>query len=113
MADGSQLSVTVPLIVAALKRSAPLIFGFCTAEINGLTVEVGTEVVWVWMVPDGLTVQDCVADAAPEAVAITVKLFAVRDCCAVGVHERVFSLSVAPVGAFDKENVTAAPLAAS
>jgi hypothetical protein len=65
------------------------------------------------MVPDGVTAQDCVADVPPEAVAATVKLFAVRDCCAVGVHERVFPLSVAPVGAFDKENVTAVPLAAS
>ncbi len=46
-------------------------------------------------------------------VAVTVKLFAVRDCCAVGVHERVLPLSVAPAGAFDKENVTAVPLAAS
>jgi hypothetical protein len=64
------------------------------------------------MVPDGVTAQDCVADA-PDAFAVTVKLFGVRDCCAVGVHERVFPLSVAPVGAFDKENVTAVPLAAS
>ena len=61
------------------------------------------------MVPDVVTVQDCVADGPPEVVAVTVKLFAVRDCCAVGVHERVPPLSVAPVGAFDKENVTAVP----
>src|SRR5207249_3715512 len=65
------------------------------------------------MVPEGVTAQDCVADGAPDAFAVTVKLFAVRDCCAVGVHERVFPLSVAPAGAFDKENVTAVPLAAS
>jgi hypothetical protein len=61
------------------------------------------------MVPDGVTVQDCVADPPPDVVAVTVKLFAVRDCCAVGVHERVLPLSVAPRGAFDKENVTAVP----
>src|SRR6202012_2777408 len=49
------------------------------------------------MVPDGVTDQDCVAEVPSEAVAITVKLFGVRACCAVGVHERVFPLSVAPV----------------
>jgi hypothetical protein len=65
------------------------------------------------MAPDGVTTQDCVADAPPDAFAVTVKLFGVRGCCAAGVHERVFPLSVAPVGAFDKENVTAVPLAAS
>jgi hypothetical protein len=65
------------------------------------------------MVPDGVTAQDCVADAPPDAFEVTVKLFGVRDCCAVGVHESVFPLGVAPVGAFDKENVTAVPLAAS
>jgi hypothetical protein len=65
------------------------------------------------MVPDGVTDQDCVADAPPEEAAVTVKLFEVRDCCAVGVHERLFPLSVAPVGAFDKENATAVPLVAS
>src|SRR6266849_4209408 len=60
MAGGSQLSVTaVPLIVPAVKRSAPLIFGFCTGEISGLTVAVGSEVVWLlvklmlWVVPPG------------------------------------------------------------
>lgn len=67
----------------------------------------------MWIVPDGVTVQDCVPDAPPGLVAVTVKLFAVRDCSAVGVHERVFPLSAAPAGAFDKENVTAVPLAAS
>jgi hypothetical protein len=65
------------------------------------------------MVPDGVTAQDCVAEAPPEAVAVTVKVFEVRDCCAVGIHERLFPLSVAPVGAFDKENVTEVPLVAS
>jgi hypothetical protein len=64
-------------------------------------------------VPDGITVQDCVADPPPDVVAVTVKLFAVRDCCSVGVQVTVFPLSVASVGAFDKENVTAVPLAAS
>jgi hypothetical protein len=39
-----------------------------------------------------------------------VKLFEARDCCAVGVYETVFPLSVAPAGAFDKENDTAAVL---
>ena len=65
------------------------------------------------MVPDGVTAQDCVADGAPGAFAVTVKLFGVRDCCAVGVHETVFPLSLAPFGAFDKENVTAVPVATS
>ena len=65
------------------------------------------------MVPDGVTAQDCVADAPPEAVAVTVKLFETRDCSAVGVHEIVFPLSVAPVGAWVKEKVTAAPVAAA
>jgi hypothetical protein len=65
------------------------------------------------MVPEGVTDQDCVADGAPVAVAVTVKLFGTRDCCAVGVHERVFPLSVAPVGALAREKVTAVPLAAS
>ncbi len=65
------------------------------------------------MVPDGVTAQDCVADAAPEAVAVTVKLFETRDCCAVGVHEIVFPLNVAPVGALVKEKVTAVPVAAT
>jgi hypothetical protein len=37
----------VSLIVPALKRSALLIFGFCTAEISGLTAAIGSEVVWV------------------------------------------------------------------
>ena len=57
---GSQLSVTVVLlIVLAVKRSAPLIFGFRTGEMSGLTVAVGSEVVWVliksmlWVVPPG------------------------------------------------------------
>jgi hypothetical protein len=65
------------------------------------------------MVPDGVTAQDWVAAGPPGAFAVTVKLFEVRDCCGVGVHETVFPLSVAPVGAFDKENATAVPLAAS
>jgi hypothetical protein len=47
------------LIVPAVKRSAPLIFGFCTGEISGWTVAVGSEVVWLlvkvipWVVPPG------------------------------------------------------------
>src|SRR5258708_23707769 len=60
IAGGSQLSVTaVPSIVPAVKRSAPLIFGFCTGEISGWTVAVGSEVVWLlvklmlWVVPPG------------------------------------------------------------
>jgi hypothetical protein len=65
------------------------------------------------MVPKGVTTQDCVAGAVPETVAVAVKLLGVRDCCAVGVHETVFPLRVAPVGAFDKENVTPVPVAAS
>ena len=65
------------------------------------------------MVPDGVTAQDCVADAPPDAFAVTVKLFGLRDCCVVGVQDRLLPLSVAPVGAFNKENVTAVPLAAS
>jgi hypothetical protein len=64
-------------------------------------------------VPDGVTDQDWVADGAPEAVAVTVKLFEMRDCCAVGVHEIVFPLSVAPVGALVREYATAVPVAAS
>jgi hypothetical protein len=63
------------------------------------------------MVPDGVTAQDCVADAAPETVAVTVKLFETRDCCDVGVQEIVFPLIVAPVGALVKEKVTAVPVA--
>src|ERR1700682_3618621 len=59
------------------------------------------------MVPAGVTVQDCVADAPPDAAAVTVKLLGTRDCCAVGVHEIVFPLSVAPIGALLNENVTA------
>ena len=65
------------------------------------------------MVPDGVTAQDCVADAPPDAVAVMVKLFGIRDCCAVGVHEIVLPLSVAPIGALVREKVTAVPLAAS
>ena len=65
------------------------------------------------IVPDGVTVQDCVADAPPDAVAVTVKLFETRDCSAVDVHEIVFPLSVAPIGALVNETVTAVPLAAS
>ena len=60
MAGGSQLSVAaVPLIVPAVKRSAPLIFGFRTGESSGWTVAVGSEVVWLlvklmpWVVPPG------------------------------------------------------------
>ena len=64
-------------------------------------------------VPEGVTAQDWVADGAPEAVAVTVKLLATRDCCAVGVHEMVFPLSVAPVGALVGRSVTAVPVAAS
>jgi hypothetical protein len=45
----------------------------------------------------------------PEDVAVTVKLFEVRDCAAVGVHETAFPLSVAPVGAVVSEYVTAPP----
>ena len=65
------------------------------------------------MVPDGVTAQDCVADAPPEAVAVTVKLFETRDCSAVGVHEIVLPLSVAPVGSLVREKVTAVPVAAT
>jgi hypothetical protein len=42
-----------------VKRSAPLIFGFCTGESSGWTVVVGSEVVWLlvklmlWVVPPG------------------------------------------------------------
>jgi hypothetical protein len=64
-------------------------------------------------VPDGVTVQDWVADVTPEAVAVTVKLFGIRDCCAVGVQEIVLPLREAPAGALVRENVTALPLAAS
>jgi hypothetical protein len=88
-----------------------------TLQLKGTLVEpFSFHNVSTWLtriVPDGVTAQDCVADAPPDAFAVTVKLFGVRDCCAVGVHERVFPLSVAPVGAFDKENATAVPLAAS
>jgi hypothetical protein len=56
------VSVTgaVLLMVLAVKRSALLIFGFCTGEISGLTVAVGSEVVWLlvnsmlWVVPPGI-----------------------------------------------------------
>ena len=65
------------------------------------------------MVPDGVTAQDCVADAPPDAVAVTVKPLETRDCSAVGVQEIVFPLSVAPVGAPVKEKVTAVPVAAT
>lgn len=65
------------------------------------------------MVPDGVTVQDCVADALPGAVAVTVKLFGRRDCWGSGVHEIVSPLSVAPLGALVKENVAAVSFAAS
>ena len=49
IAGGSQVSVTgaVLLMVLAVKRSAPLIFGFCTGEMSGLTVAVGSAVVCV------------------------------------------------------------------
>jgi hypothetical protein len=67
----------------------------------------------MWTVPDGVTVQDCVADALPGAIAVTVKLFGRRDCCGVGVHETVFPLSVAPLGALVNEKVVAPPSAAS
>jgi hypothetical protein len=49
----------VLLIVVAVKRSAPLIFGFWTPESSGLTAAVGSEVVWVlvkvkpWISPVG------------------------------------------------------------
>jgi hypothetical protein len=65
------------------------------------------------MVPDGVTAQDCVDDAPPEAVAVTVKLFETRDCWAVGVHEIVSPLSVAPIGSLVREKVTAVPVAAT
>jgi hypothetical protein len=65
------------------------------------------------IVPEGVTAQDCVAEVAPGAFAVTVKLLSVRDCCVVGVQETVFPLSVAPAGAFDKENETALPMATS
>jgi hypothetical protein len=41
-----------------------------------------------------------------------VKLFGTRDCCAVGVHEIVFPLSVAPIGPLVNENVTPLPFTA-
>ena len=61
IAGGSQVSVTgvVLLIVLAVKRSVPLIFGFCTGEMSGLTVAVGSAVVCVltrlmfWILPPG------------------------------------------------------------
>jgi hypothetical protein len=65
------------------------------------------------MVPDGVTVQDCVADAPPDAVAVTVNLFGTRDCSAAGIHERVFPLRVAPLGPFVKAKVTPLLLAAT
>ena len=86
-------------------------------QSKGLLVEpLSLQRVSMWLmriVPDGVTVQDCVADAPPDAVAVTMKLFETRDCSAVGVHEIVFPLSVAPAGALVKENVAAVPLAAS
>jgi hypothetical protein len=39
----------------------------------------------------------------PEAVAVTVKLFEVRDCAAVGVQAMALPLRVAPVGAVVSE----------
>jgi hypothetical protein len=90
--------------------------GLRRLQSKGLLVEpLSLHSVSIWlmrMVPEGVTVQDCVADAPPDAVAVAVKLFGTRDCCAAGVRERVFPLSVAPAGAFDKENVTAAVLLA-
>jgi hypothetical protein len=65
------------------------------------------------MVPVGVTVQDCGVEDAPETLAATVKLFGVRDCCAVGVQARVLPLRVAPVGPLVRANVTPVPVAAS
>lgn len=86
-------------------------------QSNGFVVEpLSFHNVSTWlmrMVPDGVTVQDCVADALPGAVAVTVKLFGKRDCCDVGTHAIVFPLSVAPLGALVKENFVALSFAAS
>jgi hypothetical protein len=85
-------------------------------QSKGLLVEpLSFHNVSMWLmriVPDGVTVQDCVADVLPDAVAVTVKLFGTRDCSAVGVHEIVFPLRVAPTGALVKENVAVVPLTA-
>ncbi len=86
-------------------------------QSKGVVVEpLSLHKVSIWlmrMVPDGVTAQDCVADAPLVAVAVTVKLFETRDCWAVGIHEIVSPLSVAPVGALVKEKVTAVPVAAT
>jgi hypothetical protein len=86
-------------------------------QSNGLVVEPFSfhtvSIRLMWTVPDGVTVQDCVADALPGAVAVTVKLLGRRDCWDVGVHETVFPLSVAPVGALVNEKLVALPFAAS
>jgi len=61
------------------------------------------------IVPFGVTLQDCLAVPPEALVAVKVKLFAVRDCGAVGVHVRVLPESAAPLGAVERENVTAPP----
>ena len=60
-------------------------------------------------VPVGVTVHDCIADAPPLPVAVTVKLFETRDCAEVGVQETVLPLSVAPVGAAVSAKLTEPP----
>lgn len=59
--------------------------------------------------PVGETLQDCVADAPSELVAVSVKLFGARDCAALGVQLRLSPLSQAPVGAVVKEKDTVPP----
>jgi predicted thioesterase len=59
--------------------------------------------------PVGLTVQDCVAVAPSEVVAVTVKELEARDCDAVGVHVRLSLLNVAPVGDVVNVKLTVPP----
>jgi hypothetical protein len=61
------------------------------------------------IVPDGVTVHDWVAVPPETVVAVSVKLFATRDCAAAGVQLTVLPLSVAPAGAAVSENITAPP----
>jgi hypothetical protein len=59
--------------------------------------------------PVGVTLQDCVAVAPSEVVAVTMKLFAVRDWDAVGVQETELPLNAAPAGDVVNAKLTVPP----
>src|SRR5579871_5847679 len=83
---------------------AGIVTGVCTEPL--LVQFVSTQ--FTMTVPVGVTTQDCDA-VPPGAFAVAVKLLAILDCAAVGVHVMVLPFNTAPAGAVVSRKLTDMP----